>query len=411
MEPSSTTFPPRAAADESSELVVLLFDESPGLAKEIARQFDDAQLAVRLRRVESRAELEAALERATPDLVLCDYAPPDSDAPSVLQLVRTRAPDAPFIFLAEHLGEESVVDSLKGGAADLVLKSHLERLPHAVRRALREHAESRAHRIADEQLLHHHEQLRALTAYLHYVREEERARIAREIHDELGQMLTNLKIELAWLAGRLPKNRRLLREKAAQLLGHLDALMHTVRQIVTELRPGILDELGLVAALEWQAGEFQRRTGMRCSFAAEVSTERWDNDLTTALFRIFQETLTNVLRHAQATQVHVRLREDARQLTLEVADNGRGITDAEIANTRSIGLLGMRERAALLGGEISLSGASGRGTTVVIRLPIPQGNSPAPHEDSADRRSRHRAPRTETDPADGISEGGVRRGD
>jgi signal transduction histidine kinase len=405
MDHPAETFLARAQPDDGAELAVLIFDESPGLAKEIARQFEEAQLAARVRRVETRADLESALEHTTPDLVLSDYAPPEGDAAGVLQLARARAPDAPFIFLAEHLGEESVVESLKGGAADLVLKSHLERLAPAVRRALRELAESRAHRAADEQLVHHHEQLRALTAYLQYVREEERARIAREIHDELGQMLTNLKIELAWLAGRLPKNRRLLREKAAQMLGHLDALMHTVRQIVTELRPGILDELGLVAALEWQASEFQRRTGIRCTFSAQVSTERWDNDVTTALFRIFQETLTNVLRHARATQVTVRLTEDAHRLALEVADNGRGITDAEIANTRSIGLLGMRERAALLGGEISLAGAPGRGTTVVIRLPIPQGNTTRHHEDSADRRSRHRAPRVETDPAGGIPEG------
>ncbi|MBA4136594.1 MAG: hypothetical protein C0518_04680 [Opitutus sp.] len=405
MEPTSTTFLARSKPDEGAELSVLIFDESPGLTKEIARQFEEAQLPVRVRRVETRAEFESAFESDAPDLVLSDYAPPEADAAEVLQLARRLAPGSPFIFLADHLDEESVVDSLKGGAADLVLKSHLERLAPAVRRALREIAESRAHRLADEQLLHHHEQLRALTAYLQYVREEERARIAREIHDELGQMLTNLKIELAWLAGRLPQNRRLLREKAAQMLGHLDALMHTVRQIVTELRPGILDELGLVAALEWQANEFQRRTGLRCTFATTVKTERWDNDVTTALFRIFQETLTNVLRHAQATLVSVRLVEDAENLTLEVADNGRGITEIEIANTRSIGLLGMRERAALLGGEISLSGAPGRGTTVVIRLPIPRGNSPRHHEDSADRRSRHRAPRVETDPAGGISGG------
>lgn len=405
MDPTSTTFLARAQPDEGAELSVLIFDESPGLAKEIARQFDDAQLATRVRRVETRADFEAALEQGPPDLVLCDYTPPEADAAQALQLARQRAPEAPFIFLAEHLGEESVVDSLKGGAADLVLKSHLERLAPAVRRALRENAESRAHRVADEQLLHHHEQLRALTAYLQYVREEERARIAREIHDELGQMLTNLKIELAWLAGRLPQNRRLLREKAAQMLGHLDALMHTVRQIVTELRPGILDELGLLAALEWQANEFQRRTGLRCTFVTQVTAERWDDDVTTALFRIFQETLTNILRHAQATAVNVRLNEDADSLTLEVADNGRGITDAEIGNTHSIGLLGMRERAALLGGEISLSGTPGRGTTVMIRLPIPRGNSPRHHEDSADRRSRHRAPRIETDPAGGVSDG------
>jgi signal transduction histidine kinase len=406
--------PPHPARSDDAELSILLFDESPGLAREIVRQFEDAHLTVRLHRVETRAEFETALARDAPDgpdLVLCDHAVPEGDAASALHLARARSPDAAFIFLADQLDEESVVESLKGGASDVVLKSHLERLPPAVRRARRELAESRAHRHADEQLLHHHEQLRALTAYLQYVREEERARIAREIHDELGQMLTTLKIELASLAGRLPKDRRVLREKASHLLGHLDALMHTVRQIVTELRPGILDELGLVAALEWQAQEFQRRTGIRCTFAALTREERWEDDVTVALFRIFQETLTNVLRHAQATLVTVRLSRDSSRLTLEIADNGRGITETEVNNPRSIGLLGMRERAALLGGEILFHGATGQGTTVVIRLPIPPETPNTPHEDSADRRPRHRAPRIETDPPGGVSHRGIRRGD
>lgn len=404
---SHPTFPPTLSRDQLSVLVI---DESPGLAAEILRRLEESHPDAHVRRVETRAELERALDEAAPDVVISDYSVGELDGFAALALVRERAPDTPFIFLTDRLGDEAAVDALKNGATDLVLKSHLARVAPAVARALRESADRRERRAAEEELRDSRDQLRALTAYLQYVREEERTRIAREVHDELGQMLTNLKIELSWLSSRLPKNRRLLREKAKLMLGHIDALVHTIRQIVTELRPGILDDLGLVPALEWQAGEFQRRTGVRCNFSADVPERQWDDDITTALFRIFQETLTNVLRHAQATKVDVHLFTDAGQLVLEVADNGRGITESEISNTRSIGLLGMRERAALLGGEISFSGSPGRGTTVVIRLPIPQSTRTDENsdEDSADRRSRHRAPRTETDPGDGVSEGGVR---
>lgn len=405
--PQETTPATRVFAPE---LAVLVIDESPGLVHEIERQLETAGVSARVRRIETASALGRALDEAPPDVVLADYTHPELEGPAALRLVRDRSTETPFIFLSDEVGEEVAVEALKSGATDFVRKDHLARIGTAVRRALAETEARRERRAAQEQLLKSHEQLRALTAYLQFVREEERTRIAREVHDELGQMLTNLKIELAWLAARLPKHRRLLQEKARQMLGHVDALAHTVRQIVTELRPGILDDFGLVAALEWQAGEFQRRTGLRCTFVSDVARENWDGDITTALFRIFQETLTNVLRHAQATRVDVHLWQDDEVLLLEVADNGRGITPEEVANTRSIGLLGMRERAALLGGDISFTGASGRGTTVLIRLPIASDRrAGAPdHENSADRRPRDRAPRIETDPGSGIPDRGVR---
>lgn len=405
--PQETTPPSRTLAPE---LAVLVIDESPGLTDAIERQLEQIGIDARARRIESPDELHRVLEDAPPDLVLADYVHPELSGPDALRIVREHQPETPFIFLSEEVGEEVAIEALKSGATDFVRKDHLPRLGAVVRRALAEAEARRERRAAEEQLRRSHEQLRALTAYLQFVREEERTRIAREVHDELGQMITNLKIELAWFSARLPKSRRLLQQRAQQMLRQIDALAHTVRQIVTELRPGILDDFGLVAALEWQATEFQRRTGLRCTFVSDAPAEAWDHDVTTALFRIFQETLTNVLRHAQATRVDVHLWEDDGALLLEVADNGRGITSDEIANTRSIGLLGMRERAALLGGEISFSGAPGRGTTVLIRLPIASARRTGAreHENSADRRPRDRAPWSETDPGRGIRDGGVR---
>jgi signal transduction histidine kinase/PAS domain-containing protein len=211
--------------------------------------------------------------------------------------------------------------------------------------------------------------LRRLSAHLQDAREEERTHIAREIHDELGQALTALKMDVAWLQDDLSGQPRQLR-KIRAMSQLIDTTVQAVRRIATELRPGILDDLGLAAAIEWQLGEFQNRTGIECKLDSNVETTRLDGDSATTIFRILQETLTNVVRHAQATQVEVRLTEMADGFTLRVADNGRGITEEEINNSKSFGLLGMQERALLRDGEFQIRGAPGRGTTVTVRLPL-----------------------------------------
>jgi len=229
---------------------------------------------------------------------------------------------------------------------------------------------------AEEQIKNSREQLRALSAHLQLVREEERARIAREIHDELGQALTGLKIDLSWLDGKLSEARnaaprRLLLEKIKSMIKLIDTTIHTVRRIVTELRPGVLDDLGLMAAIEWQAQDFQNRTGVKCDLASSLEDIDLDQDRSTAVFRIFQETLTNVARHSGATKVDIILEERDGSLILEVKDNGRGITENGLSSSKSLGILGMRERALLLGGEIDILGAQGKGTTVTLRVPLP----------------------------------------
>jgi signal transduction histidine kinase len=214
------------------------------------------------------------------------------------------------------------------------------------------------------------------------------------VHDELGQSLTGLKMDLYWLSSRVPRQLRELHEKAKSMSAHIDSTIQTVRRISTELRPGILDDLGLVAALEWQAAEFQKRTGIRCEVASELKQTMLNEELNTAFFRIFQEILTNVIRHAKATKVTVEIRRIRGQLMLTVEDNGRGISEGEISNTKSIGLLGMRERAALLGGKIFFSGVRGQGTTVTVRIPLSRPETQnLNHENSHRRRSRGRAPR------------------
>jgi signal transduction histidine kinase len=193
------------------------------------------------------------------------------------------------------------------------------------------------------------------------------------------------------LSSRLPPNPKPLQEKAKDMASCIDDTIQTIRRIATELRPGVLDTAGLPAAIEWQAHQFQSQTGIQCRVKTTVQDADWNQDLNTAFFRIFQETLTNIIRHAGATRVEVRLSEDDGWLELQIKDNGRGISEAQIHNTKSIGLLGMRERAALLGGEVVWRGQSGKGTTVTVRLP-----KPAPARQSRNRiheNSTHRRPR------------------
>jgi signal transduction histidine kinase len=218
--------------------------------------------------------------------------------------------------------------------------------------------------------------LHALSMRLEAVREQERRRLAREIHDQLGQALTGLKLDLAWLGGKLARDYEAFQTKTQTMSELVSQTIQTVRRISTELRPPILDDLGLPAALEWQAHEFEARSGVSCRVEISPGLEL-DEPRATALFRIFQEILTNVARHANAQAVEVALRKAARDAEhsgdwalLVVRDDGRGITEEEATDPRSIGLSGMHERARMLGGYVSICGMPGRGTTVSVHIPM-----------------------------------------
>jgi len=235
-------------------------------------------------------------------------------------------------------------------------------------------------RRAEEELRRSREQLRDLSAHVEWAREEERTRIAREIHDELGQALTALKMDVALLSARLrevgrPRTVAILEERLAGMSALADDTIERVRRIAKELRPGVLDDLGLEAAIEWMAQDFESRTGTRCRLRSTLGDVKVPREVATAFFRTFQESLTNVARHARARHVEAALRRDGDRLTLEVADDGRGISDEAIAGAKSLGLAGMRERARRLGGDFAITGTRGKGTTVVLSVPLP---APAP---------------------------------
>jgi signal transduction histidine kinase len=213
-------------------------------------------------------------------------------------------------------------------------------------------------------------ELRALAAHSQSVREAERARISREIHDELGQALTGLKMDLSWLQKRLPGDLAAPAAKIRSMSRLIDDTIRSVRRIASALRPQVLDEFGLAGALRRQARQFQARTGIRCKMDLPAEPFAMDPERASDVFRIFQEAMTNVARHAGATRVMIQLRLEAGQLLLNVLDNGTGIPPADLRRPDALGLLGVRERALLLGGRVAIEGGDGEGTRLRLAVPL-----------------------------------------
>jgi signal transduction histidine kinase len=223
-------------------------------------------------------------------------------------------------------------------------------------------------RISDE-VRESREQLRALSTHLQTLIEQERTRISREIHDELGRELTSLKFDVSWLRDRAAKaNNEADREKLTTILKDIDLAIGSVRRIATELRPPVLDALGLTAAIEWQAKDFENRTGIRCILNGLAEDVPLNSDAATTVFRIFQESLTNVARHANASEVRVALERNNGRVSLKIEDNGKGIRAGAIQG--SLGILGMQERVRLIDGELQIKNLDNRGTRVSLEIPL-----------------------------------------
>jgi len=314
-------------------------------------------------------------------VILLDARMPGVDGFETARLIRERerSRHTPIIFLTGAYEDvHSVFRGYEAGAVDYIVKPLVPEIlkskisvfvelynKNAV--LVREIAERKR---AEEHSRKSEENLRALAAHVQSVREEEWTRIAREIHDELGQSLTGLKMDLTWVVNRLPKDQRDLGKRTKSMFGLIDDTIQSVRRIASRLRPEVLDNLGLTAAIEWHAGDFRKRTGIRCKISAPSETPVLDRERSTAAFRIFQELLTNVARHANATRIDVTMRVDSGALVFTVEDNGKGIAESAINDSKSLGLLGMRERVLPFGGAIEIAGVPDKGTKVKVSIPL-----------------------------------------
>jgi PAS domain S-box-containing protein len=259
-----------------------------------------------------------------------------------------------------------------GTTQDITEKKYAEERLREAKEALQKANEELEVKIQDRtaELIESREQLRNLLIHLQSVREAERAHIAREIHDEFGTILTALKIDLSWLEKKFTKEQEPLKEKTRKSLDLINSAIKTVQKISSQLRPGILDHLGLASAIEWEVKEFGNRTGVKWDLSIDMGERSLDRDMSTTIFRILQETLTNIVRHAEASLVSVSLNENGSYLILQVKDNGKGITEEELADPRSYGLMGMRERVQSWEGSIMISGMENKGTTVTVSIPL-----------------------------------------
>jgi signal transduction histidine kinase len=385
--PSAATAPPRRAPVR----VLHLEDSEPDHALALAH-LQRAGLEVQARRVESRDEFEVALAEPW-DVVLSDYHLPGFTGIEALQMLHRRAraagaPDElpPFILVSGQIGEDTAVEAMRNGASDYLLKNNLARLAPAMEHAIAAADGQRARRAADQELQASRARLSALAQHLQTSVEAERHAISREIHDDVGGSLTALKFELDWIRRNTASTPGLPAELPARLHSALDLVTHAIeasQRIMQNLRPAILEQ-GLVAALQWMCSAFEKRTGIPCELRVAATMQPSPDGVRRALppgvalvaYRTAQEALTNVSKHAQASQVVVDVSASAGVLSLEVSDNGRGLAQGALAKSQSFGIRGLHERASTVGGWVDL-GSGPAGTTLILSVPLDEASQPA----------------------------------
>jgi signal transduction histidine kinase len=327
------------------------------------------------RRIETRAEFEAALTEPW-DIVVSDYLLPGFGGLEALQMLRASGRQLPFILVSGQIGEDTAVEAMRNGASDYLLKANLTRLAPAVEHAIAAAEGQRARQIADRELQASRKRLSELAQHLQTSVEAERQAIAREIHDDVGGSLTALKFELDWIRRHAAEPE--VQQRAAMALETVSSAIDASQRIMQNLRPAILEQ-GLVAALQWMTSRFERRTGVVCDFRTTgLSPDRraLPAGVPLAAYRTAQEALTNVSKHAGATRVVVDLSITGGVLSLEVSDNGRGLSPDDLAKAQSFGIRGLHERASTVGGWVDLSSGAA-GTTLIMSVPLHEAGAAA----------------------------------
>lgn len=352
-----------------------------------------AGLDVATLRVESEADYRAALADREWDVVLSDYNLPGFSGLTALELLKASGKLLPFIIVSGEIGEDVAVEAMRNGASDYLLKANLTRLAPAMEQAISATESFRARIDADIELALSRERLSELAQHLQTSVEAERAAIAREIHDDVGGSLTALKFDLAWIARRAGDT--VLADRAQQALETVTHAIEASQRIMHNLRPAILEQ-GLVAALHWMASRFEKRTGTPCHFrTSHDPMPPLPAGVPLVAYRAAQEALTNISKHAQAGRVGIDLSLARGVLSLEISDDGRGLSQADLAKARSFGIRGLHERAGTVGGWVELSSKPGRGTTLILSVPVDERSAlqsdmfgdtePAPmHDDQHD---------------------------
>ncbi len=356
---------------ESAEqaLQILHIEDSPadqGLTRIILRR---AGMACRIHTVDTLEALQKALLDQSFDLILADYHLPGFTAVDALALVAPLDTRPPFVLLSGAIGEAAAVDIMRLGMTDFLRKEDIARLPTVIKRALEMHEAYRAREQAVAELAQSERRLAELAEHLQSSIEKERAAIAREIHDDIGGSLTSVKFDLAWITRNAPADHPL----HAHAVAALEMLQHALgasQRIMMNLRPPVLDQ-GLVAAVQWLAESFERRTGVAVQMRTSSERIAASPEVQLVAYRCAQEALTNIGKYAEASRVEIDLSDREGFLTLEVSDNGVGMTPAQREKPRSFGLRGLHERARTVDGWLDVSSQPGNGTSIIVSVPLP----------------------------------------
>ena len=375
---------PWARATQAPVRMLHLEDSEPDHALVVA-QLRRSGLAVVVQRVETRADFTALLGERW-DIIVSDYHLPGFTGVQALRLLQQHVANGgravPFILVSGQIGEDTAVEAMRSGAADYLLKNNLSRLAPAIEHAIEAADVLRARVAADAELQASRARLSALAQHLQTSVEAERHAIAREIHDEVGGSLTALKFDLDWIRRHAQDPQ--LQVRASSALDTVSSALQVSQRIMQNLRPAILEQ-GLVAALQWLCGSFEKRTGVTCSFSAGRELPALPSGVPLVVYRTAQEALTNISKHAAATRVQVDLSLSEGVLSLEVSDNGRGMSDTDLAKARSFGIRGLHERASHVGGWVDLSSSAG-GTSLIVSVPLAAAASSEDAE-AADERA------------------------
>jgi len=332
-----------------------------------ARTLKRSGLRCELLRVDSLPEFQRVTDQQPFDIILADYRLPGFTALDAWAHVAQKPQHPPFVLLSGAIGEAAAVDAMRLGIADYLLKDDLQRLPHVIARALEVHDARRSREQAVAELAASERRLADLTEHLQLSIEQERASIAREIHDDIGGALTAVRFDVAWI-GRHSTDAA-MQEHATSAADMLQHAIGASQRIMMNLRPPILEQ-GLVAAVQWLAAGFERRTGVPARVVCSSETVHTASDIQLVAYRTAQEALTNISKHAQARKVGIDLSDREGVLTLEVSDDGRGIDTQMLDKPKAFGLKGLHERARTVGGWLDISSRPGHGTSVILSVPL-----------------------------------------
>ena len=325
-----------------------------------------AGLSVKAERVETEPEYRRALDAHDWDAVLSDFNLPGFDGLQAQRILQATRPEIPFILISGAIGEDAAVEVMRHGASDYLLKNNLARLAMAVEHAVAAGRDRKARLQSDRELARSRQQLSELAQHLQTSIEMERAAIAREIHDDVGGALTALRFDLAWLARHMPEPK--VQQRLNDAMESLSQAIGASQRIMHNLRPAILEQ-GLVPALQWMANGFEKRNGITCRFRTSQESMTLPTGVPLVAYRFTQEALTNVSKHAGADRVSIDLSLARGVLSVEVADNGRGLSEADLGKARSFGLRGLHERASTVGGWVDVSSGPG-GTVLMLSVPV-----------------------------------------